>query len=1103
LTPERFARIEELFGAVREMDPETRRTFLDRACADDPALLADVTALLGCDDDPPVFLRSGFIDRAFEQTLDVHAPVPDRIGRYRILRKLGEGGFGVVYLAEQDNPRRPVAVKVLKPHVATAAVLKRFEYEAEVLGRLVHPGIGRIYEADSEMTTEGTRAFFAMEYVDGRDFNEHVRAQALGPRDTLDLLARVCDAIEYAHLQGVIHRDLKPHNVLVGADGQPRIVDFGVARETAPGDATRMTDAGHLLGTLPYMSPEQLEGDPRAVDTRCDIYALGVMMYQVLSGRLPLDLQDLALAEAIRRRCSEDPRPLGALVPALRGEVETLVAKALTRDRARRYQSAGALATDIRRYLAGEPIEAKRDSSLYVLRKRLQRYRGAAVAGVVILFMALTFSGISLYQSHENRLLALREATARRAADDALSVATSEEARANVAANDLTLELRSNHIERGRLLGLTGEFRAAEEMIWDEYLRWPDCTAARWALWELYSRFPCVASLPGHSAGIRAVAVSPDRRWFATGGMDRQVRLWDETSFSATCVLDSPAAALAIAFAENGRDVVVGDTSGQLRIWDRVTGVSLRAIQAHRGAVRALALIRGDALASAGDDGAVRVWRLDSLSRVDEITVSPSALNAIVATADGGQVFAAGEDSLIHVLSLVRPPGPLRIASHVDDLDGHRYSVAALAIAPDGAWLASGGRDRSVRLWRLPDRECTAVLQPANGAISSLAFSPDSRTLAEAGWWSVDEWEVESGRRIATLPTSDASRGLAYIGPERLISANTKEASPDVHIWETAPRRALRGVAAHGGGCRCLDLRSDGRMVATGGADCTVRLWSVVDNSMLGELPAHADVVTGVRFSPNGRVLACATDDGWLETWDLAARVRLRSWPASCPLNAPIVFMPDSNQILSGRIDGGADIWDLAADKAVAQFPAQPNENLSALIVSQLGLIATHGRDWRIRLFELNGTTLWRTLTPPNFEETWCLAASSDGRQLAAGTLNHSVLVWNLGDQRLVAQLNGHAQMITGVAFGTGPTEGLLASCSSDGEIKLWDWQNTACLTTLTADAGAATGLAFALDQPAILASYADGTFGTWDLNYYNRHIEGNRASQQARVAGP
>src|SRR5262245_1266160 len=195
------------------MTPEARLTFLDRACADDATLRADVMTLLAHDNAVPSFLRSQFIDRALDETFGSTAPAPERIGRYRILRKLGEGGFGVVYLAEQDNPRRPVALKVLKPHVATAAMLKRFEYEADVLGRLVHPGIGRIYEADSESTPDGMRAFFAMEYVEGQDLSEHVRSRALGARDTLERLARVCDAIEYAHLQGVIHRDLKPHNV--------------------------------------------------------------------------------------------------------------------------------------------------------------------------------------------------------------------------------------------------------------------------------------------------------------------------------------------------------------------------------------------------------------------------------------------------------------------------------------------------------------------------------------------------------------------------------------------------------------------------------------------------------------------------------------------------------------------------------------------------------------------------------------------------------------------------------------------------------------------------------------------------------------------------
>ena len=326
-------------------------------------------------------------------SLDLGKRFGQLIGRYKVVRVLGEGGMGTVFLAEQDKPTRLVALKVIRPGVASANLLRRFEHEAQVLGRLQHPGIAQIYEAGTADTGEGAQPYFVMEYVRGRSLMEYAQASQLSTRQRLELLVKICDAVQHAHQKGIIHRDLKPGNILVTEEGQPKILDFGVARATdADIQATTIqTDVGQLVGTIPYMSPEQAGGDVTELDTRSDVYALGVLGYELLAGRLPYELKNKMIHEAVRVIREEDPTPLSSIDRVFRGDVETIIAKALQKERTRRYQSASDLAGDIRRYLKNLPILARRPSVAYRLQVFVRRNKSAAVAAVAIALLVVLF----------------------------------------------------------------------------------------------------------------------------------------------------------------------------------------------------------------------------------------------------------------------------------------------------------------------------------------------------------------------------------------------------------------------------------------------------------------------------------------------------------------------------------------------------------------------------------------------------------------------------------------------------------------------------------------------------------------------------------------
>jgi thiol-disulfide isomerase/thioredoxin len=304
--------------------------------------------------------------------------------------------MGTVYKAVQESPRRTVAVKVMRTGLSGAEELRRFEFEAQLLGRLRHPGIAQIYEAGTHCEGGSSVPFFAMEYIpNAKNIIEYPATKKLGTRERLRLFARVCEAVHHGHQRGIIHRDLKPGNILIDSSGNPRVIDFGVARATDSDMALtqHQTDVGQLVGTVQYMSPEQCEADPLDIDTRSDVYALGVVLYELLCGQLPYDLSRVPIFEATRVIREEVPPRPSKLSPKLRGDLETIVLKALEKDRDRRYQSAAEMGQDVQRYLAGDAISARPASSIYQLRVLARRHRGFLIAAAAVL-VVLAAGGI-------------------------------------------------------------------------------------------------------------------------------------------------------------------------------------------------------------------------------------------------------------------------------------------------------------------------------------------------------------------------------------------------------------------------------------------------------------------------------------------------------------------------------------------------------------------------------------------------------------------------------------------------------------------------------------------------------------------------------------
>jgi len=335
-------------------------------------------------------------------------PDAPAIRGYDVVGAIGEGGMGIVYAAEQAAPRRTVALKVLRPGLTSERALRRFEYETEALARLEHPGIARLFEAGGRDAAGGARPWFAMELVRGRSLVAAVGEQGLSRTARLELFAEICDAVHHAHQKGIVHRDLKPANILIDESGRPKILDFGIARAVDPGAAPAATSTGQLVGTLPYMSPEQVGGDADAVDVRTDVWSLGVILYELLTDRRPFAVADRPIGEAIRILETQEPERVGALAPDVPRDLELIVQKALAKDKERRYPSAAALGEDVRRLLRHEPIAARPPSGLYQLERFARRHR-ALVGGVLTILVALA-AGLLVARGQAERARAAERA---------------------------------------------------------------------------------------------------------------------------------------------------------------------------------------------------------------------------------------------------------------------------------------------------------------------------------------------------------------------------------------------------------------------------------------------------------------------------------------------------------------------------------------------------------------------------------------------------------------------------------------------------------------------------------------------------------------------